>query len=164
MEGGYVLRPACEEPNGDHTCGYEPDTAPCDCACHLPYVRHENGRFIVELQPVDDPELGKTILAETRAEISRIAVLCGYGPVMESDIRTMVFARLMERGLKPKSYDEQILTLRYDPEHDSEVLAGHTVEVESLSRFANEVLHGVPGGDTLFPRLQEVRVEVSATD
>jgi|GEM_PF-2666765 len=82
---------------------------------------------------------------------------------METDVRTQFLARLAERGLTPKSYDEQILTLHYDPEHDTEALAGHAVESESLSRFAYEVLRGLPGGDTLFPRLQEVRVEVFAT-
>jgi hypothetical protein len=72
-------------------------------------------------------------------------------------------ALLAERGLRIESYDNQVLLLRYDPEKDSETLQGHAPDVSALTQYAAEVLRGMPGGDTLFPRLQEVRVEVSVT-
>jgi hypothetical protein len=55
------------------------------------------------------------------------------------------------------------LTLRYDPEKDSAAQQGHAVDAEALSRYAREALLDLPGGDSLFPRLQDVAVEVSAT-
>ncbi len=76
----------------------------------------------------------------------------------------MFLARLAERGLKPKSYDEQVLTLRYDRAQDTDVHKGDAIDLDDLSRYASDVLHGLPGGDTLFPRLQEIRIDVSGTD
>jgi hypothetical protein len=82
---------------------------------------------------------------------------------MESEVQTKLLARLAEKGLALKSFDHQVLTLRYDPEKDSAAQQGHAVDAEALSRYAREALLDLPGGDSLFPRLQDVAVEVSAT-
>ena len=54
MEDSIALRAACEDPNGDHLCGYDPQSALCNCICHAPGARFEDGILKVELQPVTD--------------------------------------------------------------------------------------------------------------
>jgi hypothetical protein len=83
---------------------------------------------------------------------------------MENDVRTMLTARLAERGLKLHSFEGQILTVHYHRENDSAAENGQTVDVGALSRYVRDVLRDLPGGDTMFPRLQDIVVEVCATD
>lgn len=51
---------------------------------------------------------------------------------MESEVQTKLLARLAERGLALKSFDHQVLTLRYDPEKDS---AAHRVVIAYSHAF-----------------------------
>jgi hypothetical protein len=77
---------------------------------------------------------------------------------VEADISTRLLARLAERGLTPKSFDQQVLTLHYDPEKDAHAQQGEAVNPETLARYARDVILGLPGADSLFPRLQDVVV------
>lgn len=82
---------------------------------------------------------------------------------MESDVRTKVLARLAERGLSIRSFDDQTLVVHYDAEKDPEAAQGHAVDAEELTRFAHEVIMQ-PGVEGMFPRVQRLEVEVSVSD
>jgi hypothetical protein len=80
---------------------------------------------------------------------------------MESDARAKFLPRLAERGLSVKSFEDQTLTVSYDPSRDSEAQKGHTVDKEALAKYVREVILQLPGFEGMFPRLQRVAVEVS---
>lgn len=83
---------------------------------------------------------------------------------METEIRTEFLARLAERGLSVKSYDDQTLTVQYDPEKDSDVTQGQAVERDALARYVREVILQLPGFEEMFPRLERIDVEAFAAE
>lgn len=83
---------------------------------------------------------------------------------METDARTNFVARLAERGLSLKSFNGETLTLHYDAEKDTEVEQGHAVDLESVTRHGRDALAQLPGSEAMFPHLQRIEVEVSATE
>ena len=59
---------------------------------------------------------------------------------MESDVRTKILARLAERGLSIRSFDDQTLVVHYDAEKDPEAEQGQAVDAEELTRFARAAI------------------------
>ena len=82
---------------------------------------------------------------------------------METEVRIKFLARLAERGLSLKSYDGATLIVHYDPEADADVNKGLEVQAETLSRYVQETIAGMPGSEMMFPGLRAVEVEPSAT-
>jgi hypothetical protein len=83
---------------------------------------------------------------------------------MNTNPRTELVTRLANRGLTLKSFDGHVLTVHYDAEADTEVNLGHIVDVQAVSRYLRYVITDVPGSDQMFPGLQDVEVEYSATE
>jgi hypothetical protein len=80
---------------------------------------------------------------------------------VETDLRSKLTARLAERGLAFKSFEDTVLTLSYNPAADSAAEAGNAVAGEELSQYGRGVLLSLPGAESIFPRLGEVRIDRS---
>jgi hypothetical protein len=83
---------------------------------------------------------------------------------METDARTRFISRMSQRGVSLKSFDGRTLTVHYDAESDTELLKGHLVNVETLSRCVKDMLEDLPGAAAMFPGLNDIVVEFPATD